>query len=73
MDPQNIILYSLRAQNWVYDSGTYGSEANRAMKFTWDGAVAYAKMGLPTEGPSQHLPVHFDVLNDIKAIPNVER
>lgn len=73
MVPDEVVLYSLRSQGWVYNNGGYGSLAAEARIFTEDEAIAYAKRALPIDGPSNLIPVPLHLLNSIRNVKNVER
>ena len=61
----SVLLYSLRAQGWVYNNGGYGSQRKEARVFELNEAIEYAKRAMPKEGGSVLLPVRED---DIVAI-----
>lgn len=60
------LLYSARAQGWVYRNGTYGTLSAEARQFTAEEAVEYAKRAMPKEGASSLFPVSVSLLTSIQ-------
>lgn len=68
MVPMNIILYSLRAQGYVYNNGAYGSNPADARTFTETEAIAYMKRFVNHDGSSVLLPVNTDILGQVQVL-----
>lgn len=59
------IIYSLRAQGWVYRNGGYGSLYTEAKDFTRGEAVAYAKRAGSPQEPSPLIPVPLQMYKEV--------
>lgn len=59
---QNIILFSLRTNNFLMDDNTHGSDWTKAKLLTEDDARDFIKARLSHEGAPVYLPVAHDLL-----------
>lgn len=65
MSPQ-FILYSLRAQGYVYNNGAYGSDYTQARQFPEPEALEYMKRFVSHDGASILLPVSLSLLQTVQ-------
>lgn len=61
------LVYSVRAQGWINNTGGAGTDRNAARFFTAPEAIEYCASRRTHEGAAQCYPVQLDMLLEIEA------